>query len=117
MINTPAISIKHLGYLILVFVSSSPLLSLAQSGDTSTFKGIVGVLIHSLLAGALIPLAIFILFMMFFYSIAVYLWEVVNGSTGLVGLAKKRLLYPTVLIFIVLSVWSVLALLRLLIAA
>ncbi len=87
-------------------------ISIPQTASAQTLSSIVNSVIQ-VVGGVLIPLAIALLFLVFVISIASYILAANRGEKGLAGLAKKRLLYPVLILLLVFSLWGMLEIIRL----
>ena len=96
-----------------------PLVSIAQApvasapSDGFSLKNLVDVFIQ-VIGGVLIPLAIALLFLVFVVSIIRYIAAAQSGSNNMIDLAKKRLLYPLIILFFVFTLWGIIEILRIL---
>ena len=96
-----------------------PLMSIAQApvasapSDGFSLKNLVDVFIQ-VIGGVLIPLAIALLFLVFVVSIIRYIAATQSGSNNMIDLAKKRLLYPLIILFFVFTLWGIIEILRIL---
>ena len=85
----------------------------AFSLNELSLKTLVDVII-AFVGGGLIPLVIGVLFLVFIVNIILYFYAINTGqekSTG--ALARKRLLYPLLTIFVVFTLWGFVYMLRL----
>ena len=96
-----------------------PLVSIAQTpvvsapSDGFSLKNLVDVFIQ-VIGGVLIPLTIALLFLVFVVSIISYITAAQSGSNNMIDLAKKRLLYPLIILFFVFTLWGIIEILRIL---
>ena len=78
-----------------------------------TLKVLVSRLIEKI-GNILIPLALAILFFMFIFNIALFILAINKGEKDIAGLAKKRLAYPVLALFVLFSIWGLVTILQIL---
>ena len=98
-------------FLTLIAISSAGRAYAQPTWEKLSLKGIIDIAIQAL-AGALIPLAVTILFLLFVYGVLMYMRAASKGDSNMADLAKKRLLYGILILFAVFSLWGFVYLLR-----
>ena len=85
--------------------------SLDQSLESFSLVSVVELIIK-VLYSVLVPLGISTLFLMFVYGVVVYIRMASKGDGQMVKVAKTRLLYGFIIVFVTFSLWTFVYFLR-----
>ena len=99
-----------------IFSLLLPLAVYGQTLESLSLKTLVDQFIK-VVGGLLIPLAVAFLFFIFVLNIAKYIQAMNTGNSDITEMAKKRLLYPILILFTIFTIWGFVYLLRVLFTA